>query len=131
MSRRRLFLSALFFCNLVEDLRSTNEGFLWSNRSFGDTRGRCRLGWVNESRSHCELCANFACLLACLFLFFSKKKIVMVVLCTSEEEGARTVVEKWAYVNDRLKRSREIAIIPNKKVFKYASISASLDDTIW
>ena len=55
----------------------------------------------------------------------------MVVLCTSEEEGARTVVEKWAYVNDRLKRSREIAIIPNKKVFKYASISASLDDTIW
>ena len=127
MSRSRLFLSALFFCNLVEDLRSTNEGFLWSNRSFSETRGRCRLGWVNESRSHCERCAKFAC----LFLLFSKNKIVTVVLCTKGEEGARTVVEKWAYINNRFKRSRKIAIIPNKKLFKYASISVSFDDTIW
>ena len=50
VSRRRLFLSTLFLCNSVKDLRSTNENFLWSNGTFCNSR--FRLGWVNESGSH-------------------------------------------------------------------------------
>ena len=86
MGSRRLFLSPLLFCYLVEDLRSTNKGFFWSNRTFGESRGGYRLGWVNESRSHDESCAQ-VCLLFCLI-------VVMVALCPSEEYGPRTVVEK-------------------------------------
>lgn len=63
MGRRRLFLSPLLFCNLVEDLWSTNEGFFWSNETFHEIRGRCRLGWVNGFRSHSESCAKFGLLL--------------------------------------------------------------------
>ena len=59
MGRRRLFFSPSLFGNLVEDLWSTNKGLFWSNSTFGEVRGRCRFGGVNESRSHSANCARF------------------------------------------------------------------------
>ena len=79
MGRRRLFLSPLLFCCLVEDPRSTNKGFFWSNESFGGIRGRCRLGSVHESRSHGEEWDKFG-------LAFPVFNVLMVALLAGEEE---------------------------------------------
>lgn len=107
MGRRRLSLSALLFCNLVEDLRSANEGFFWSNQTFAWIRDNCRLGWFNESWSHCQTCEGLAC------LFCSKERKIYCVAVKRRKLGS--VVEEWAYINC-LKRSCEPTFNLNKKV---------------
>lgn len=112
MGRRRLSLSPLLFCNLVEDLRSANEGFFWSNQTFGWIRDNCRLGCFNESWSHRQSCERLAC-----FFCPEERKIYCVadLLCGSQEKEARIFVDEWAYINC-LKRSCEPTVNLNKKV---------------
>lgn len=78
--------------------------------SFGpmkpSTKFEAGAAWVGSTGSGAIV--KVAQLLACFFVL----NFVMVALCPSEEDGPRIVIEKCY----RLKRSRELPIILNKKM---------------
>ena len=108
MGRGRLSLSPLLFCDLVEDLWSTNEGFLWSHRTFGRVLRRCGFGWVDESRSHSESWAKIP-------LAFFVLELVMVALCLLQYLiDVKLWLRKEGLMN-RLEGGHEVGNMPNKE----------------